>query len=300
LGKGPAIAQGSKTLGDKQTAFDAELTAVEAAFLWYEDNRTTHPHLIIHSDSQSAIARSEHCGAGPGQRTAKSIQRSLVYILRQGRSANIVWVKGHIGIPGNERADKLAGQAAGRVAWSRTSSLSHLKLRISERFREAKIEWHKNPKHHGKDEIPPPAPKMSCIDGAHNFIAQAAAQITTGHWRSATYLKRIKKRTNDDCWFCKGGAAMTRSHVLLHCPSARMSGQDGSVGRKGPRRTAFPSDQPQVGEEIAEVSGALRGRKNCSQWGKRGGGLGTKNGRIDCLGGRKGWGAGPINIITMS
>jgi hypothetical protein len=96
-------------------------------------------------------------------------------------------------------------------------------LRISERFREAKIKWHKNPKHHGKDEIPPPAPKKSCMDGAHNSIARAAAQIRTGHWRSAIYLKRIKKRTNDDCWFCKGGAAMTRSRVLLHCPSARMS-----------------------------------------------------------------------------
>jgi hypothetical protein len=46
MGKGPAIAQGSKTLGDKQTAFDAELTAVEAALLWYEGNYTTHPHLI--------------------------------------------------------------------------------------------------------------------------------------------------------------------------------------------------------------------------------------------------------------
>jgi hypothetical protein len=41
MGKGPVIAQGSKTLGDKQTAFDAELTAVEAALWWYEDNHTT-------------------------------------------------------------------------------------------------------------------------------------------------------------------------------------------------------------------------------------------------------------------
>jgi hypothetical protein len=81
MGKGPAIAQGSKTLGDKQTAFDAELTAVEAALLRYEGNYTTYPHLITHSDSQSAIARSKHCGAGPGRRTAKSIQEILLKIL---------------------------------------------------------------------------------------------------------------------------------------------------------------------------------------------------------------------------
>jgi hypothetical protein len=85
------------------------------------------------------------------------------------------------------------------------------------------MEWHKNPKNHGKDEIPPPAPKKPCMDGAHNSIARAATQIRTGHWRSAIYLKRIKKRTSDSCWFCQGGATTTRSHVLLHCPSARMS-----------------------------------------------------------------------------
>jgi hypothetical protein len=83
------------------------------------------------------------------------------------------------------------------------------------------MEWHKNPKHHGKDEIPPPAPKKSCSDRAHNSIAWA--QIKTVHRRSAKYVKRIGKRTCDDCWFCEGGATMTRSHVLLHCPSARMS-----------------------------------------------------------------------------
>jgi hypothetical protein len=93
MGKGTIIAQGFKTLGDKQTAFDAELTAVQAVLLWYQDNYIAHRHLIIHSDSQSAIARAEHSGAGPGQRMARSIQKILVDILRQGRSANIIWVK---------------------------------------------------------------------------------------------------------------------------------------------------------------------------------------------------------------
>jgi hypothetical protein len=74
--------------------------------------------------------------------------------------------------------------------------------------------------HHGTEEIPPP-PKKSCLDKARNAIARIASQICTEHWRTATYLKRIRKRADDKCWFCSGSvsARMTRSDVLLHCPN---------------------------------------------------------------------------------
>jgi hypothetical protein len=40
------------------------------------------------------------------------------------------------------------------------------------------------------------------MDRARNAIAQTAAQIRSGHWRSAVYFKRTRKRKNDGgCWF---------------------------------------------------------------------------------------------------
>ena len=54
-----------------------------------------------------------------------------------------------------------------------------------------------------------------------NAIARTAAQIRTGHWRSAVYLKRIKKRGDDRCWFCYE-RKMTRSRALLHCTNAKL------------------------------------------------------------------------------
>jgi hypothetical protein len=36
------------------------------------------------------------------------------------------------------------------------------------------------------------------------------------------YLKMIRKRTDDKCWFCKDSVKMTRSHILLHCRNAKL------------------------------------------------------------------------------
>jgi hypothetical protein len=114
--------------------------------------------MIIHSDSTSAISRAGQSGSGPGQQQSRKIQGMVGHLPYQYQSAEITWVKRHAGTPGNERADALAGMAAGRTSWSPFTSLAHLKLRISEKFQESKKEWNRDPHHHGTEEIPPPAP----------------------------------------------------------------------------------------------------------------------------------------------
>jgi hypothetical protein len=60
-------------------------------------------------------------------------------------------------------------------------SLAHLKLKISERFRKAKEDWHELLAHHGTMEMPPPPPKKSFLDRVRNAVARTAAQIRSGH-----------------------------------------------------------------------------------------------------------------------
>jgi hypothetical protein len=73
-GAGEIIAQESKSQGTRQTAFDAEIKAVEDVLFLFL--KAKHRALIIHSDSTSAIARAGHTGVGPGQQHAIRIHES--------------------------------------------------------------------------------------------------------------------------------------------------------------------------------------------------------------------------------
>jgi len=109
---------------------------------------------------------------------ALSIRLLLQDLRSSGRSAELVWVKGHEGTPGN---GKVAGRAAERMGYFRVTSIAHLKLKISERFNTRKAAWHACPAHHGTREVPPPPPKKSCLDKLRNSLARAVAQIRTDH-----------------------------------------------------------------------------------------------------------------------
>jgi ribonuclease HI len=111
-GEGPNISQGARNLGGQQTAFDAEVTAIEHVVKWFLSHGQDRYHMTVHLDSTSAIARASHTGAGPGQAIARNIRNMVCELRGQGKTVDLVWVKG---TPGNEKADVLAGQVAGRT-----------------------------------------------------------------------------------------------------------------------------------------------------------------------------------------
>jgi ribonuclease HI len=219
-GRGPALAQGCKTLGAQCTAFDGELAAIQQALhswvhlphLWSFDS------VIVHSDSQSAIARL-HVGPDPAQHVAERLHDLVIYARDLEAASNSSRESKDTGVPGNECADLLAGQAAERRAWSQ-ASLAFLRLRTSEDFSLAKTAWDADPGHWGTEEIPALPPMKYCADRARNSVARVAARIRTRHWRSAVFLRQ---RRDDKCWLCQARRRMSGSYVPLHCNGDRLA-----------------------------------------------------------------------------
>jgi hypothetical protein len=67
------------------------------------------------------------------------------------------------------------------------------------------------------------------MDSDRNAIAQAAAQIRTGHWRSAINLRRIKKRSNDKCRFCDGKSLDDEVPRRIPLPQRYAGGSEGQA-----------------------------------------------------------------------
>jgi hypothetical protein len=170
--------------------------------------------LAIHADAQATIARVSVTGTGPGEDRAILVVTAAPKRMERSWRTNIEWVLGHPGIQGNVRADQVAGEAVAEEQTWRTS-IAWLKERISQHYSMAKD----TETERGKDSILPQAPKQSFRDGAPNRLAPTTAQIRTGHWLCAPYLKRTRKNRDeisDRCWWC-GQWRMSHTHVFLRC-----------------------------------------------------------------------------------
>ncbi len=102
---------------------DIELYAVYRALEHLKQQRLEEKQVYIFIDSQAAIKRLQLNSLTGGQELVFKITQSCSFIASKNVSINFYWVPSHLGIYGNEIADKLAkkGLLRRRIQSSYTS-----------------------------------------------------------------------------------------------------------------------------------------------------------------------------------
>ncbi|KAI5642076.1 RNase H domain-containing protein [Phthorimaea operculella] len=196
------------------SVFQAELLAIQEACRWAINNR--YPHILIFTDSLASIkAIQNRSNTHP---LVTQIHR-LLYDYKDKGILEINWVQSHVGIIGNEAADKEANDAS-KLCKENDYSLfpiSYVKQQVNKENRNIWQERYANAEQGAQtkkhfphlDDI-----KQFCTKVKTSF---QLTQILTGHGFHKAYLHRFHITPDDKCP-CDGTSIQTIDHLLEHCP----------------------------------------------------------------------------------
>jgi len=109
----------STYLGKMASVADEERTGIANALQLHPNTR----EITILTDSLTALTTAMNLSKGhpPRSRIEKAISTHLYRRHQAGFTTSISWVKGHVGVPGNEAVDKLVGKESSKGSGARSS-----------------------------------------------------------------------------------------------------------------------------------------------------------------------------------
>ncbi|XP_023223762.1 uncharacterized protein LOC111624983 [Centruroides sculpturatus] len=216
MNKSTNIYQASYKLANHCTANQAESLAIYRALHWIHNNYTYYniKTITIYSDSRVALLQLKNMN------NKHNIVRNSITLLTNIRNTtiNFSWVRGHSGVPGNERADLLARTAH---TWCHNTSYdlippTWLKNNIRDyTWKVWQERWETS--HTGRITYGfiPNVRKRSKYK--HFITNHSITQLISGHGNFRSYLRRFLQKTDGRCQ-CNLNEDEDPTHIIWNCP----------------------------------------------------------------------------------
>jgi ribonuclease HI len=223
---------------EEHTVHEAELIGLILALHLIRTEKRKNTPIAIGTDNHAALKVFQTNMKNPAHNAAREILRLGTMLQKNTRgkqySLTLRWTAGHVGIQGNELADKEAKRAAEGLSSDKSilPTFAKRKLTINpsavlrKRNTEIQKRWVTDWKNSTRgqrlsqiDNKSPSAHFLSSISNANisRRSASLVTQLYTGHVPLNEYLNRFKLVDSSRCPAC-GARPETVRHFLLECP----------------------------------------------------------------------------------
>ena len=229
-------------MGKHATNYDGEVSAVHEAAAQLLSAGLPPARVVFLIDSQAAI--SSLCNNTPTD-CLRTIQCRLkmAELITQGWIVVLQWVPSHVGIPGNERADRKARQGAEGALDEVPMTLSRAKHMINTCVNRFSLAAQKS-ESLGKQWETLAAVGPIPISHLERSEAAARFRLTTGHDFLGVHLHRLGLAADEACPLC-GHMRMDGDH-LGQCSALHQHPTDDIVGRYWEARRQM-AERPRTG-----------------------------------------------------
>jgi ribonuclease HI len=222
----------------EHTIPEAELIGLLLALHLIKAERKKNKSFAIGTDNHAALKAFHSSMRSPAHYIAREVLKLSTMLCKHTRgkkySLMLQWTAGHVGILGNELADREAKQAAVGLSSHKSTLPKLLRCPLTINPSAVHRKWNTEIKQHWKNnwrnskrgktltKIDPKSPSPHFLHAISNtnISCRSASHITQlyiGHVSLNDYLKRFKRADSARCPACGAGHESVR-HFLMECP----------------------------------------------------------------------------------